>query len=89
MLLILRVVLWVTHHIFLPFPLDYDLLLVAWNCVRSIEMVEKAEKMWRVLRGEPFTLLGLWRRVRFDACVLACPVRLTTTRANLCPTLSQ
>ena len=89
MLLILWVVLWVTHHIRLPLPsLNSDFLLVAWHRVRSVDIVEEAEKIWRK-REKPFTLLRLWRRLRFDARVLACPVRLTTTRANLGPTLSQ
>ena len=89
MLLILWVVLWVTHHIRLPLPsLNSDFLLVAWHRVRSVDIVEEAEKIWRK-REKPFTLLRLWRRLRFDARVLACPVRLTTTRANPGPTLSQ
>ena len=90
MLLILRVVLWVTHHILLPLPyLNSDFLLVAGHCVRSLEIVEKAEKMWWILRRKPFALLRLRRWFRFDARILAYPVRLTTSRANLGPTLSQ
>merc|ERR1712055_670278 len=68
LLLILWVVLWVTHHIRLPLPsLNSDFLLVAWHRVRSVDIVE-----------ETFTLLRLWRRLRFDARVLACPVPLVT-----------
>ena len=48
LILIFRVVFWVTHHIALPLSLYHNFFLVAWNCVWSLEVVEKAEKMWRI-----------------------------------------
>ena len=75
------------------FPPFLDLILISSLLLGTVSGVSRLSKKLRkcggFIRGKPFTLLRHWRWVGFDARVLACPVRLTTTRANPCPTLSQ